>query len=174
MDLELREYLERLFEWERATYQLAARIAAKLGIGDIVALGGSISKPINQQGETDMPVKSLGPTALTQNMFDDQKATYTPSPTNGAGVAEAFPTGTAPVYVAVPGTAVTMVPATDGSGSLAVLGVKGQSGVEVITGTYTNPDGTTAVVTLTFTQSVDPTEADVASLGGSISTPVAQ
>jgi|SRR5580698_608668 hypothetical protein len=120
--------------------------------------------------------KSFGtPTSLTQAMFDDQTATYTPSPTNAAGAAEAFATGTAPVYTAVPGTAVTLVPATDGSGSLVINGVAGQAGVEVITGTYTNPDGTVAdPVTLTFTQSVDPTEADVATLGGSISTPTAQ
>ena len=35
-------------------------------------------------------------TNLTQAMFDDQKATYTPSPTNAQGAAEAFATGTAP------------------------------------------------------------------------------
>jgi hypothetical protein len=141
---------------------------------DIVNLGGSISKPINQQGEQAMAVKSLGPTELAQNMFDDQKATYTPAPTNAQGVAEAFPTGTAPVYTASPGTAVKLTPATDGSGSLLVTGVPTVAGVEVITGVYTNSDGTTATVTLTFTQSVDPAEADIAVLGGSISTPVAQ
>lgn len=114
-------------------------------------------------------------TNLSQNMFDDQTATYTPSPTNSQGAAEAFATGTAPVYTAAPGTAVTLVPATDGSGSLVVNGVAGQAGVETITGTYTNPDGTAAdPVTLTFTQSVDPTETDVVTLGGSISTPVPQ
>ena len=120
-----------------------------------------------------MPMK-MG-TSLAQNMFDDQKATYTPDPTNAQGVKEAFATGTAPVYTAAPGTAVTLTPATDGSGSLLVTGVKGQAGVEVITGNYTNPDGTVAdPVTLTFTQSVDPAEADVKTLGGTISTPVAQ
>jgi hypothetical protein len=123
-----------------------------------------------------MAIGKLGAaTSLSQNMFDDQKATYTPSPTNAQGVAEAFPTGTAPVYVAAPGTAVTLTPATDGSGGVDIIGVTGQAGVEVITGTYTNPDGTAAdPVTMTFTQSVDPAEADVKTLGGSISTPVAK
>lgn len=121
-----------------------------------------------------MPIVKLA-TNLSQAMFDDQKATYTPAPTNAQGAAEAFATGTAPVYTASPGTAVTLQPATDGSGSLTVLGVKGQAGTEVITGNYTNPDGSAAdPVTLTFTQSIDPTEADVKSFGGTISTPVAQ
>lgn len=121
-----------------------------------------------------MPIEKLS-TNLTQAMFDDQKATYTPAPTNAAGAGEAFATGTAPVYVAAPGTAVTLQPATDGSGAVTILGVKGKAGVEVITGNYTNPDGTAAdPVTLTFTQSIDPTEADVKSFGGSISTPIAQ
>lgn len=121
-----------------------------------------------------MPIQKLAAN-LSQNMFDDQTATYTPAPTNAQGVAEAFPTGTAPAYTAAPGTAVTLVPATDGSGGVAVTGVTGQAGVEVITGTYTNPDGTVAdPVTLTFTQSVDPAEADIKSLGGTISTPVAK
>jgi len=123
-----------------------------------------------------MPIGKLGAaTSLAQNMFDDQTSTYTPAPTNAQGVAEAFATGTAPVYTAAPGTAVTLTPATDGSGSVAVTGVTGQAGVEVITGNYTNPDGTVAdPVTLTFTISVDPAEADVKTLGGSISTPVAK
>jgi hypothetical protein len=123
-----------------------------------------------------MVVGKLGAaTSLSQNMFDDQTATYTPAPTNAQGVSEAFATGTAPVYTAAPGTAVTLTPATDGSGSVAITGVTGQAGVEVITGVYTNPDGTVSdPVTLTFTQSVDPAEADVKTLGGSISTPVAK
>lgn len=123
-----------------------------------------------------MAIKGLGTaTALAQNMFDDQTATYTPAPSNAQGVSEAFPTGTAPTYTAVPGTAVTLTPLTDGSGGLVVTGVTGQAGVEVITGTYTNPDGTVAdPVTLTFTQSVDPAEADIKTLGGTISTPVAK
>jgi hypothetical protein len=112
---------------------------------------------------------------LTQAMFDDQTATITLQPVNAQGAAESFPTGTAPIYTAVPGTAVTLVPATDGSGSCVVNGVVGQAGVEVITAAYTNPDGTVAAPsTFTFTQSVDPAEADVATLGGAISTPVAQ
>ena len=121
-----------------------------------------------------MPVQKMS-TNLTQAMFDDQTATYTPSPTNAAGAGEAFASGTSPSYTAVPGTAVTLVPATDGSGSLVVNGVTGQSGTEVITGTYTNPDGTVAdPVTLTFTMTTDPKEADVQTFGGSISTPVSQ
>ena len=87
---------------------------------------------------------------------------------------EAFPTGTAPVYTVAPGTAVTIAAKTDGSGGLVVTGVTSVARVEVITGIYTNADGTTATVTLTFTQSIDPAEADIASLGGSISTPVAK
>lgn len=118
-----------------------------------------------------MPIQKLA-TSLAANYFDDQTATYTPDPTNAQGVKEAFATGTAPVYVAVPGTAVALVPATDGSGSLVMNGVTGQAGVEVITGNYTNPDGTPAdPVTITLTMSVDPAEADVATLGGTISTP---
>jgi hypothetical protein len=121
-----------------------------------------------------MPIQKLA-TNLAQAMFDDQTATYTPSPTNGQGAAEAFASGTNPTYTAAPGTAVTLIPSTDSSGKLVVNGIKGQAGVEVITGTYTNPDGTVAdPVTLTFTQSVDPAEADVQSFGGTISTPVAQ
>jgi hypothetical protein len=121
-----------------------------------------------------MPVTKLA-TNLAQAMFDDQTATYTPAPSNAQGQADAFAPGTNPTYTAAPGTAVTLVPATDSSGKLVVNGVKGQAGVEVITGTYTNPDGTVAdPVTLTFTQSVDPAEADVQSFGGSISTPTAQ
>jgi hypothetical protein len=120
-----------------------------------------------------MPIGKLGAaTTLAQNMFDDQTCTYTPAPTNPAGVPEAFPSGTAPVYVPVPGTAVALVPATDGSGSVIINGVTGQAGVEIITGTYTNPDGTTATVTITMTQSVDPAEADIATLGGTLSAPV--
>jgi hypothetical protein len=121
-----------------------------------------------------MAIKGLGAaTALAANMFDDQMATYTPAPTNTQGVTEAFATGTAPVYTAAPGTAVTLTSLTDGSGGLTVTGVTGQAGVEVITGVYTNPDGTVSdPVTLTFTQSVDPAEGDVKTLGGSISTPV--
>jgi hypothetical protein len=113
---------------------------------------------------------------LTQSMFDDQTATITLQPVNAQGAAESFPTGTSPVYTAAPGTAVALVPATDGSGSCVVNGVPGQAGVEVVTVNYTNPDGTQAAApsTFTFTQSVDPAEADVATLGGAISTPVAQ
>ena len=122
-----------------------------------------------------MPTKLGAATALAQNMFDDQTSTYTPAPTNAQGVAEAFATGTAPVYTAAPGTAVTLTPLTDGSGGLKVTGVTGVAGVEVITGVYTNPDGTVSdPVTLTYTQSVDPAEGDVKTLGGTISTPVAK
>lgn len=121
-----------------------------------------------------MPIAKLAAN-LSQNMFDDQTATITLQPVNAQGVAESFPSGSAPVYSAAPGTAVTLVPATDGSGSCVVNGVTGQAGVEVVTAAYTNPDGTVAAPsTFTFTQSVDPAEADVQSLGGSISTPVSQ
>src|SRR5580704_1008603 len=119
-------------------------------------------------------VKSLGPTVLNQSMFDDQQATYTPAPTNAAGASEAFPTGTAPAYTVSPGTAVGITPLTDGSGGLLIQGKPGVAGAEVIAGVYTNADGSTATVTMNFTQTVDPAEADIQSLGGTISTPVAQ
>ena len=148
-------------------------IAAILRLDDITSLGGKISQPVSQ--EKQMAIKALGAaTSLSQNMFDDQQATYTPAPTNSVGVAEAFPTGTAPVYTAAPGTAVKITPLTDGSGGLLVQGVPTVAGVEVITGVYTNADASTATVTMTFTQSIDPAEADIATLGGTISTPVAQ
>jgi hypothetical protein len=152
---------------------------------DITTLGGSISAPVPQgkkmtdkpkhwEDEGKMPIAKLAAN-LTQAMFDDQTATITLQPVNAAGAAEAFPTGSAPVYTVSPGTVVAIVPATDGSGSCVVNGVPGQSGTEVVTANYTNPDGTAAAPsTFTFTQSVDPTESDVATLGGAISTPVAQ
>src|SRR5271165_4278494 len=111
-------------------------------------------KPKHWEDEGTMAIAKLAAN-LSQNMFDDQMATITLSPVNAQGVAEAFPSGTAPVYSAAPGTAVKLTPATDGSGSCLVAGVAGQSGVEVVTAAYTNPDGTVAAPsTFTFTQSV--------------------
>ncbi len=122
-----------------------------------------------------MAITKLGAVALTQAMLDDQEATITLQPTNSAGAAEGFPTGSAPVYTAVPGTAVKLTPATDGSGSCLVEGVPTVAGVEVVTAAYTNPDGTAAAPsTFTFTQTIDPTEGDIQNLGGAISTPVSQ
>lgn len=118
-----------------------------------------------------MPIQKLS-SNLEQAMFDDQKATITLSPTNAQGVPEAF--ATAPTYTVAPGTAVTITPSADGVTCL-VTGITNQAGDEVVTASYTNPDGSVAdPSTFTFHQSVDPAEGDIKSLGGSISTPVSQ
>ena len=141
---------------------------------DIVNLGGLISKPINQQGDSRMAVTKLGQVALTQNLYDDQQCTITLAPTNAQGVAESFPSGSLPSYSIAPGTAGTITPDPTGV-TCAYVGKKGVAGTEVVTASYTNPDGTVAEPsTFTFVQTIDPAEGDIANLGGSISTPIAQ
>ena len=120
-------------------------------------------------------IRSLG-AAVEQAMLDDQKATMTITPLDANGQNSAIPTGAAvPTYAASPGTAVTLDPTVDPTGlSCLVKGVKGLAGDEVVTASFTNADGTVATGTATFHQTIDPAELDVASLGVSVSTPVAQ
>lgn len=110
----------------------------------------------------------------TTPMTNAQMATITETPDNAQGAATPLPAGLIS-YAAVPGTAVSLAPSVD-SLSCLVSGIAGQTGTEVVTASFTNPDGTVAtpdVQTFVVTAAVSPV-VDVTSLVGTVSTPVAQ
>lgn len=148
-------------------------LAALRKQSDVAGFIVSTSKPISGEKQMAGKIKTLGD-AATQAMLDDQKDTMSIAPVNSQGQPTALPSGsTPPTYAAAPGTAVTLTPAADGL-SCVVTGVKGQSGTEVVTASFTNADGTVATGTATYTITVDPTELDVASFTVTTDTPVAQ
>ena len=67
----------------------------------------------------------------------------------------------------------TLAPSAD-SLSCDILGVHGQTSSAVVKAVFTNADGTTAEDDIQMTVTIDPIENDVSSLGGTVSTPVAQ
>jgi len=149
---------------------------------DIASFGASVSQPVPQK-ESQMAVKSFAAASpIVQPMLDDQTSTITWTPegepdASGNPTPGAIPTGaTSPVTTASPGTAVTVV--QDPTGLAPVVnGIKGQSGTEVITVTFTNADGTVATnsgAPVSFVITVDPAELDVSGFGASVSTPVPQ
>jgi hypothetical protein len=124
-----------------------------------------------------MAVKSFAAAApISQPMLDDQMALVHWLPLEADGTPGAIPSGVAaPVTTVAPGTAVTLDGSADPSGlSVNVKGIKGQAGTEVVTVTYTNADGSVATGSVTFEQTLDPAELDVAGFSATIDTPVAQ
>lgn len=97
------------------------------------------------------------------SMTDMETLTSTMEPMQADGVTPAvLAPGDMILHVIAPGVAATIVPSAD-SLSYAVIGVTGQAGVEVITSSYTNPDGTVVSNTNTGTIGAPP-NLDVASI----------
>jgi hypothetical protein len=112
---------------------------------------------------------SLG-TPGTVTMSDVQSSTATMAPLESDGVTPAvLAAGDLIVHVVAPGVAITIVPSAD-SLSYVATGVAGKAGTEVVTSTYTNPDGTVVSNTNTYTIG-NPTTLDVASINISNSAP---
>ena len=121
-----------------------------------------------------MGVKSLG-AAISVTMLDDQKALMHIQPLDANGNPTSLPTDSAvPTYAASDAT-VTLDPTVDPTGlSCEVIGVKKTAGTPTVTASFTNLDGTVATGSVAFTITLDPKELDVASLGVTVDTPVAQ
>jgi hypothetical protein len=153
-------------------------ITELLGPADVEGFNVSFQRPTNQKaGRKDMPsnVKSLGtPGAVT--MLDDQSSAMVLAPLDSAGAATALnPSQPVPGYTVTPGTAIALVsPNPDATGlTQAFSGVKGQAGVETITATYTNADGTVVTATGVVTTTIDPAELDVGGFNVSFTPPAA-
>jgi len=146
---------------------------------DIAGFIVSNSTPVKQKGDTEMAGKvvSLGAPG-TQAMLDDQKNVMSIAPVNSQGLPTSLASGVVPTYTVAPGTFVKLgTPAADGL-SIPVSGIPGSASagpsVDVVTASYTNPDGSIATATDTYTITDDPAELDVAGFTVTNSTPVAQ
>lgn len=118
----------------------------------------------------------LAAVVVSQPMMDDQKTVIHWQALEADGSAGAFPTGASVVNAVDNPALATLDGSVDASGiNVGVVGVKKSAGgVVKVTGTYTNPDGTTAVGEVDLTISIDPAELDIASLGATVDPPVAQ
>ena len=175
---------EREHNWGRENNELLTQIleidqkilALLKRRGDVASLKVSFDKPTNQSGETTMAgVAKLG-VAAPQPMLDDQKTAMHVSPLATDGTPSAFPVAPSAsnmTYTVDDPTSVTITPSADFL-SCACVGVKGKAGTPTVTGTYTNPDGSTAVGSGQLTITIDPAELDVSSLGVTFDPPVAQ
>lgn len=154
-----------------------AALAKIFGPKNVTSFKVTVDQPISQTRSTQMAnVRRFAAAASPQTMLDDQMALMHVTPQDSNGNPTSLPTGAAvPTYSAAPGTAVTLDPSVDATGlSCNVKGIKGQAGVEVVTVSFTNPDGTIATGTAQFTQSIDPAALDIAGFGVTVDTPVAQ
>jgi hypothetical protein len=108
-------------------------------------------------------------------MLDDQMVTLTAAPVDDEGNPIALPAGGVPTWATSPGTAGSVSAAADPTGLTAVFtGTKGVAGVENVTVSFTNSDGTTATGTAVITTTIDPTELDIGGFNVAAGTPSAQ
>lgn len=96
----------------------------------------------------------------TFSMDDNQKNIATLAPVKADGSPATLAAGVLIQHVVAPGVALSIAPAAD-SLSYDASGIAGQSGTEVVTSTYTNPDGTVVSTTNTYTIG-NPAALDVA------------
>lgn len=120
-------------------------------------------------------VASLAAAVVSVTMLDDQKALMHVTPLDKDGKPTSLPTGSVPPVYTSSDATVTLDPSVDPTGlSCMVLGVKGTPGNPTVTATFTNLDGSTASGSANFTVTIDPAELDVASLGVTVDTPIAE
>jgi hypothetical protein len=127
---------------------------------DVAELNVSNS-PARDKGEMNMAGKVFGlGVPATFAMNDNQSNTATLAPVKADGSPASLAPGVLIQHVVAPGTALSIAPAAD-SLSYVATGIAGQAGTEVVTSTYTNPDGTVVSTTNTYTIG-NPAALDVA------------
>jgi hypothetical protein len=160
-------------EAELETLQAALdKLVADFATPPNVAFLGINNGPVNKEIGMAAKLFSLGipgTVDMTNPAVTNNTATMEPLQADGVTPAVLAP-GDMISHVVAPGVALTIVPSAD-SLSYVATRVAGQQGVEVVTSSYTNPDGTVVSNTNTYTIGA-PANLDVASINISNSAPV--
>lgn len=112
-------------------------------------------------------------------MMDDQAALVHWSPVKADGTAGTFPNGATLTYASdntANGTAVPNTGQVQGTTadpfSVYGVGVRGVAGSFNVTASYSNPDGSVATGSASFTTTLDPAELNAASLNATVDAPI--